>query len=90
MRDNPNRDAYFNCTVCYIDKEVYYFDGQLHGKIANDLFGSHGFGYDPLFILSDGKRLAEKPMQVKNQISHRAKAFKKWLEFMIEKRKNYE
>jgi XTP/dITP diphosphohydrolase len=83
MKSVADRQAYFNCTVCYFDGEAKYFDGKLYGTIANDLAGNNGFGYDPLFILNDNKRLAQKTMDEKNKISHRAKAFSKWLEFMI-------
>lgn len=82
LQNINNRKAYFNCTICYINKDVHYFDGQLHGSIAFDLKGSNGFGYDPLFLLDDGQRLAELPPVLKNKISHRAKAFEKWLEFI--------
>lgn len=90
LKDISNRQAYFNCTVCYIDEQVHFFDGQLHGRIAYDFKGDYGFGYDPLFELENGKRLAEIPLNEKNKISHRAKAFKKWLNFIKERRMKYE
>ena len=83
MKNIADRQAYFHCSVCYFDGEANYFEGKLYGTIANNLVGNNGFGYDPLFILNDSKRLAQKTMDEKNKISHRAKAFSKWLEFMI-------
>jgi len=50
--------------------------GELAGRIARAPRGSHGFGYDPIFVLLDGARTyAELPPDEKNQISHRAQAF---------------
>jgi XTP/dITP diphosphohydrolase len=54
------------------------FEGVVEGKIAERPCGSHGFGYDPIFI-PDGfeETFAELPEEVKNNISHRAKAIAK-------------
>jgi len=50
--------------------------GVLNGVIAESATGSHGFGYDPVFVLpEDGQTLGQLPPEVKNQISHRARAF---------------
>ena len=50
--------------------------GVLNGVIAESATGSHGFGYDPVFILPEyGQTLGQLPPEVKNQISHRARAF---------------
>ena len=40
--------------------------------------GEHGFGYDPVFYLPElGKTMAELPMEIKNQMSHRGQAARK-------------
>ena len=54
------------------------FEGVVEGKIAGQPCGSHGFGYDPIFI-PDGfeETFAELPEEVKNNISHRANAIRK-------------
>jgi XTP/dITP diphosphohydrolase len=50
--------------------------GVLNGVIAESATGSHGFGYDPVFVLPEyGQTLGQLPPEVKNQISHRARAF---------------
>lgn len=50
--------------------------GTLEGWIAEAATGSHGFGYDPIFLLEDRRQtLAQLPPDVKNRISHRARAF---------------
>lgn len=50
--------------------------GLLEGVIAEQPAGSHGFGYDPVFLLPEyGQTLAQLAPEVKNHISHRARAF---------------
>lgn len=51
------------------------FEGICEGQIATAPRGSHGFGYDPIFLVPQyGKTMAQLPMTVKNRISHRARA----------------
>ncbi|MEE9277989.1 MAG: RdgB/HAM1 family non-canonical purine NTP pyrophosphatase [Dehalococcoidia bacterium] len=54
--------------------DVRYGEGSVEGRIAEDERGVNGFGYDPVFELADGRRLAELPAEEKNAISHRARA----------------
>lgn len=50
--------------------------GILEGVIAESVVGSNGFGYDPVFIIPEhGQTLGQLPPDVKNRISHRARAF---------------
>ncbi len=54
---------------------VRTFEGICEGQIAVAPRGSHGFGYDPIFLVPEyGKTMAQLPMAVKNRISHRARA----------------
>jgi len=67
--------------VCYANEfeaQTELFDGVCEGKIAFETRGQNGFGYDPLFV-PDGfaKTFAELGEDVKNQLSHRAKALQK-------------
>jgi XTP/dITP diphosphohydrolase len=52
-------------------------EGRLEGRIAFEARGTNGFGYDPIFLLSDGRTVAELTPAEKDAISHRAKAIAK-------------
>lgn len=80
------RQARFMCmlAIAVPKQETIFRAGVCGGKIAHTQKGSHGFGYDPIFI-PDGytKTMAELPPFVKNEISHRQRAFSKiesWFE----------
>lgn len=71
------RSASFQCVValCTPDGACKTFRGSLQGMILDSPRGNQGFGYDPLFFLPEyGKTMAELPLDLKNQISHRGKA----------------
>ncbi|MGQ9824081.1 MAG: XTP/dITP diphosphatase [Desulfotomaculales bacterium] len=71
------RTARFRCVVAVAspEKEVYTAEGACEGVIAFAPRGDKGFGYDPLFYVpSFGKTFAELDPEVKNAVSHRAKA----------------
>ncbi|MCL5292002.1 MAG: RdgB/HAM1 family non-canonical purine NTP pyrophosphatase [Actinobacteria bacterium] len=74
-----DRTARFRCSAVYMDKDrrVISAEGTLEGHVGFEPRGRGGFGYDPLFIPSGyDKTLAELGSQVKNRISHRARAFR--------------
>ncbi len=52
-------------------------EGTLEGQISMAPQGTHGFGYDPVFLLPDGRMLAEIESEEKNTISHRGRALAK-------------
>ena len=65
-------------TMLFPDGREIVVRGEVEGNIALQESGSHGFGYDPLFYLSDLKKtFAELDADEKNQISHRARALNK-------------
>ena len=74
---DKQRRARFRCVVALArDGHILdTFEGTVEGGIADRPSGSHGFGYDPIFI-PDGfdQTFAELPAEVKNRISHRARA----------------
>jgi XTP/dITP diphosphohydrolase len=71
--------------VCYAEEfAAQIFDGVCEGKIIFEPRGQNGFGYDPLFVPDGfGQTFAELGDEVKNELSHRAKALeklKRWLD----------
>ncbi len=75
-----SRIAHFVCVIAIAGPNnlIGTFEGKCNGIIGTIPKGDNGFGYDPLFIRTDsGKTFAELPHDVKNRISHRARAFDK-------------
>jgi XTP/dITP diphosphohydrolase len=74
------RRARFRCVLAVAGegRVLAIFEGIVEGKIAEEPRGLHGFGYDPIFV-PDGfeETFAELPEELKNTISHRAKAIRK-------------
>lgn len=69
--------AHFHCTVILAlpDGECLQTNGRCDGIIIPEERGDGGFGYDPIFYLPEfNATMAELPAEVKNRISHRAKA----------------
>ena len=57
--------------------ETKYFTGEMNGYISNEIIGENGFGYDPIFYLTEYMTtVANIPDSLKNKISHRANALK--------------
>lgn len=81
MRDIPlsKRTARFRCAVALARPggEVECRDGSCEGTIGFEEIGTNGFGYDSLFVLPCGLTMAQLPLDEKNQISHRADAYRK-------------
>ena len=82
LRDIPpeKRGARFVCVMALAtpDGEVSLVDGECRGVIAMEERGTAGFGYDPVFIVPGyGETFAELGSEVKNRISHRARALSK-------------
>lgn len=71
-------------TLVTEDKEVFTVKGECKGHIIFEPKGSNGFGYDPLFV-PDGydKTFGELDSEVKNKISHRAKALEEMRKLLI-------
>lgn len=84
-----NRRARFRTAIAYIrGGEKYLFEGVVEGEISTEKRGDKGFGYDPVFIPENtGKTFAELGVEVKNQISHRARAVAKLCEHLAAEEK---
>ena len=71
------RTALFKCVIAIATPagDVALCEGECHGFISLEPKGDNGFGYDPLFYFPElGKTMAELPPEVKDLISHRARA----------------
>lgn len=71
------RTARFRCVVAVATKngQVSTAEGVIEGLIAFEPEGEHGFGYDPIFFIPEFEcTMAQLPSEMKNRISHRAKA----------------
>lgn len=80
LPNKNDRKARFVCAVAIADAKgiIAVVEGTCHGYISQVEKGVKGFGYDPLFeVISYKKTFAQLSPKVKNQISHRAKAFAK-------------
>ncbi len=93
-----NRKARFRTVISYIEKQdvcpcgctsikkVHQFEGIVNGSIATEKHGTEGFGYDPVFVPEGyDKSFAELGEEIKNGISHRARAVAKLAEYLKKK-----
>ncbi|HWQ41494.1 MAG TPA: XTP/dITP diphosphatase [Desulfosporosinus sp.] len=77
---DDQRTARFRCALVIAtpDGEEYLTEGSVEGRILTQGRGKGGFGYDPLFFVSEFARtMAELNLAQKNKLSHRAQAFRK-------------
>ena len=82
-----DRTARFIAVIAYQEneKDVLLFKGTIEGTINYTPAGAGGFGYDPVFIPSGfDQTFAHLAPALKNQISHRAKAIKLFLQYLSE------
>jgi XTP/dITP diphosphohydrolase len=72
------RSARFRCVVALAqpDGTIHTADGTCEGEIGHEPRGTHGFGYDPVFVVDGygGRTMAELAPEIKNRISHRGRA----------------
>lgn len=93
LENKENHEAYFECTICYIDNgKVEYFTGKTFGHIIklgeNSDKANNGFGYDKLFYSDDLKKtFGEASEEEKNRVSHRGRAVNKLKEYLLNDRK---
>ncbi len=80
------RKAKYQCAVAVADgsRVIYCVQSNCEGFIGFEFKGTSGFGYDPLFISPIHKKtFAQLGEAIKNKISHRAKAFQRLREFLL-------
>jgi XTP/dITP diphosphohydrolase len=81
---HSQRQARFVCVIAAAreGKTLASFRGEAAGTILREARGSNGFGYDPLFYSVElGKTFAELSAEQKAAVSHRGRAFRKFLEW---------
>ncbi len=83
MKGIQHRRAQFRTVIAYKKQALYLFEGVCTGQIIDVERGEGGFGYDPIFV-PDGydRTFAEMTLEEKNKISHRGRAFQKFLAFL--------
>ena len=91
LGENNNRNARFRTVIALIiidedihkAKDVRTFEGIVEGKITREKHGNEGFGYDPIFQPNGyDETFAQLGMDIKNHISHRAKAVEKLAQYL--------
>ena len=86
--DKENKKAHYTCAIVlvYPDGKTISAEGYLHGEITENRAGTNGFGYDPIFVPEGyDKTFAQLSSEIKNTISHRARAMEKFLSYFNNK-----
>lgn len=88
LSGSDNRAARFRTVIALIQgSEERLFEGIVEGEIATEERGTEGFGYDPVFVPEQlGQTFAELGVEVKNGISHRARAVARLADFLLRAR----
>lgn len=83
MEGKTNREAFFKCVIgyCRPGEVPLCFSGEVRGKIAVDIRGKNGFGYDPIFEV-EGVTFGEMQEAEKNRLSHRYRALMKFVRWL--------
>jgi XTP/dITP diphosphohydrolase len=80
------RNCRYVCAIVYMDEsgEEHVFEGECRGSIAAAPAGNGGFGFDPIVFLPRlGRTMAELTEDEKNRISHRGRAARRFLRFLL-------
>lgn len=81
-----DRRARFRCVISLIEGGILrQFEGKVEGHLTHEPRGEGGFGYDPIFIPEGYDRtFAELGSEIKNFISHRARAVEELRKFLVD------
>ena len=87
LKQHDNRFAHYYCCLVLVQKhddpQPLIAEGIWAGQILKKPRGSHGFGYDPLFMDNiTGQSAAELSVELKNKLSHRGQALRKMLRLL--------
>lgn len=82
---DAQRGARFRCVLVLIgpNGQEHIFEGVCEGRIARERCGENGFGFDPVFVVDDGRTMAQLTAAEKHRISHRGVAGRKAAEFLM-------
>ncbi|MBR1480228.1 MAG: RdgB/HAM1 family non-canonical purine NTP pyrophosphatase [Alphaproteobacteria bacterium] len=82
ITDLFKRSCHMTTCLCYIDQagREHFFEKSLKGQIAFAPHGQNGHGYDPIFLLPNGKCLAELTIEEKNKVSPRGQAIRAFVD----------
>lgn len=87
MNGIEDRRAEFLSAVAYCEpgSKPIVFEGRILGSLTEDLRGSRGFGFDPIFAPDggEGRTFAEMTTEMKNVFSHRAKSIEKFVKWYV-------
>lgn len=89
MEGKENRSARFRTVIALIEHKdrqpvAHTFEGRIEGRISHEKKGASGFGYDPIFVPEGYKQsFAELGNEIKNKISHRARAVARLAEYLL-------
>lgn len=84
LKNEANRSAQFRTVIAWVNgEEEQLFEGIVRGTILAEQRGEKGFGYDPVFQPEGfSKSFAEMALSEKNTVSHRARAFARFISFL--------
>ena len=83
LKDKANRKAQFKTVIAmHFKGKLITFQGICKGQITENVMGSEGFGYDPIFKpLGNSKTFAQLSLNEKNKIGHRGRAVTQLIDF---------
>ena len=83
LKDKANRKAQFKTVIAiHFKGKLITFQGICKGEITENVMGSEGFGYDPIFKpLGNSKTFAQLSLNEKNKIGHRGRAVAQLIDF---------
>ena len=93
IKDYRGTKAHFKAVIALYFQpinETLLFEGVVEGKVAKNIRGRGGFGFDPIFIPNEfpNRTFAELTIEEKNLVSHRGKAWRKLVEFLKKSNNN--
>ena len=85
LEGQTNRKARFATVIALVADEEKTFEGHVDGTIATSRRGEGGFGYDPIFVPEEtGIAFAEMTADATNAISHRGRAVRAFLDYLMD------